>query len=169
MSTPRSPYWMCTEGRRRRSRGSSEWHTAQRQPIIGTPTLVPEPSTVIRMDSEAILRSGLLFLRFHLRHCLLALHGLNKAESQLRKCVLHQALLLHRHIAPRLFLQHREQVDGMARNAEIGFGPVLFLAKVKHPEVHLGLRLERENQEFKRRRWKWIFLVTHLNPILTSD
>ena len=32
-----------TEGRRRLSRGSSDVQTAQWQPIVGTPTLVPEP------------------------------------------------------------------------------------------------------------------------------
>ncbi len=41
------------------------------------------------------------------------------------------------------------------------------LAKVIHAEVHLRLRLQREDQEFKRCRWKWIFLVAHPYFILT--
>src|SRR6185437_9019584 len=36
-----------TEGRRRLSRGSLDVHTSQWQPTVGTPELVPEPSTVI--------------------------------------------------------------------------------------------------------------------------
>ncbi len=35
------------DGRNRRSRGSLERHTSQEQPMVGTPELVPEPSTVI--------------------------------------------------------------------------------------------------------------------------
>ena len=35
------------EGRSRVSRGSVEWQTSQEQPMVGTPELVPEPSTVI--------------------------------------------------------------------------------------------------------------------------
>src|ERR1700682_1978066 len=42
------------EGRSRRSRGSLEWHTAQWQPMVGTPTLVPEPSTVMLRESAGI-------------------------------------------------------------------------------------------------------------------
>src|SRR6266568_2012542 len=37
---------IITEGRVRRSFGSSEWHTAQSQPIVGTPIEVALPSTV---------------------------------------------------------------------------------------------------------------------------
>jgi len=42
---------MRTEGRRRLSRGSVEAQVAQLQPMVGTPELVPEPSTVMRRDS----------------------------------------------------------------------------------------------------------------------
>jgi hypothetical protein len=35
--------------RRRRLRGSADVHTAQRQPITGTPLEVPQPRTVTRM------------------------------------------------------------------------------------------------------------------------
>ena len=37
--------WTSIEVRSLRSRGSSDLHTLQRQPIVGIPTLVPEPST----------------------------------------------------------------------------------------------------------------------------
>src|SRR5690349_13143190 len=43
----RSPVEIRMEGRSRLSRGSAEWHTAQEQPMVGTPELVPDPSTVI--------------------------------------------------------------------------------------------------------------------------
>ncbi len=45
---------MRMEGRKRLSRGSVEVHTAQWQPIVGTPTLVPEPSTVILRGGAGI-------------------------------------------------------------------------------------------------------------------
>jgi hypothetical protein len=42
------------EGRKRLSRGSLEVQTAQWQPMVGTPTLVPEPSTVILRGGAGI-------------------------------------------------------------------------------------------------------------------
>jgi hypothetical protein len=47
MRTRLPPSRRRTEGRRRLSRGSLDVQTLQRQPIMGTPTLVPEPSTRI--------------------------------------------------------------------------------------------------------------------------
>src|ERR1700691_3607337 len=44
-------YCISTEGRSRLSRGSVEAQVAQLQPIVGTPELVPEPSTVMRNAS----------------------------------------------------------------------------------------------------------------------
>ena len=43
MSTTLPSYSIMTEGRVRRSRGSEEWHTAQSQPMVGTPIEVPLP------------------------------------------------------------------------------------------------------------------------------
>src|SRR5579863_1194451 len=71
--TLRPPYSINTDGRVRRSRGSLEWHTAQSQPIVGTPIEVPLPSTV---SVAFILSSGGDLLRafrnrvghFHVRH-----------------------------------------------------------------------------------------------------
>src|SRR5579862_3480662 len=50
------------EGRRRLSRGSVEEHTSQLQPMVGTPELVPDPSTVILMAGE-LIRPLTIFLR----------------------------------------------------------------------------------------------------------
>ena len=46
MRTVCPSYSTAIEGRRRLSRGSSEVHTLQSQPRVGTPMLVPDPSTV---------------------------------------------------------------------------------------------------------------------------
>src|SRR6185312_16142569 len=53
MTILRSPFRIRIDGRRRVSRGSVEWHTAQEQPMVGTPELVPEPSTVIFIGSRS--------------------------------------------------------------------------------------------------------------------
>ena len=47
-------YATSTEGRKRLSRGSLEVQTSQWQPMVGTPTLVPDPSTVIWIGGAAI-------------------------------------------------------------------------------------------------------------------
>src|SRR5262245_21603226 len=44
------------DGRRRLSRASVEVQTSQLQPTVGTPELVPDPSTVIRIPRSAIVR-----------------------------------------------------------------------------------------------------------------
>ena len=49
---------MRIDGRVRRSRGSVERHTAQSQPIAGTPCDVPLPSTVtLRLNSNLVLQN----------------------------------------------------------------------------------------------------------------
>src|SRR5688572_14264773 len=54
---PPASVWMTTEGRVRRSRGSSDRHVPHSQPIIGTPCEVPVPRKVIckrlRFDDAA--------------------------------------------------------------------------------------------------------------------
>src|SRR5579885_2237658 len=45
-----------------RSRGSAEAHTAQEQPMVGTPALVPEPSTV--MEIAGFIRYAALIRRW---------------------------------------------------------------------------------------------------------
>lgn len=47
------PILSNTEGRRRLSCGSVDWQTLQVQPIIGTPTLVPEPRTRMEAGSRS--------------------------------------------------------------------------------------------------------------------
>src|ERR1051326_174282 len=148
------------EGRRRLSRGSSEVQTAQPQPIVGTPTLVPEPSTTMLSESAAMLLGSLFrfffrrwsflrlsFLRlgfFRFSFLTGRLECLHETESQLGDGVFNQALLLDAEIAPGLLLNHGEHVDGVARHSEVGFGAVLLLAEVQHSQLNLGLRFERE-------------------------
>src|SRR5215472_5113915 len=145
------------EGRRRRSRGSSEVQTAQWQPMVGTPTLVPEPSTVMRTESNGILGAALpfrgffgLFVGFHevagaasfrglggwrRRFFRVLLHRLDVAEAQLGQGIFDEALLFHRGVTAGLVPEHAEQIDGMARDPEVGFGAVLFAGK-KKTKVH---------------------------------
>jgi len=59
------------DGRSRLSRGSLELQTSQWQPIVGTPMLVPEPSTVMR-SGVAVKRITWLLAFFH---------GLDVSES----------------------------------------------------------------------------------------
>jgi hypothetical protein len=54
LAPPSTAMWI--EGRKRLSRGSFDWHTAQAHPIIGTPDEVPEPRNVIRAGS--LVRAG---------------------------------------------------------------------------------------------------------------
>ena len=50
-STPPESGWRIRmDGRRRVSRGSVEWQTAQEQPMVATPELVPEPRTLMERD-----------------------------------------------------------------------------------------------------------------------
>jgi hypothetical protein len=85
------------------SRGSVERHTSHVQPIVGTPELVPEPSTVI---FNAIADPRIL-------------HRLHKAEPEFRNGAIERVLLVGRQVAFGLFLQHGQQIDIVARQIEI--------------------------------------------------
>src|SRR5208283_62481 len=139
------------DGRKRLSWGSPEWQTAQWQPIVGTPTLVPDPSTVMLSESAAMLFGRLLRFFFNLffnrrrfRRCrffLGLLHRLNIAEAQFGQRILYQTLFFHAEIALGLFLDHREHIDDMPRTAQVGLGAVFFFAEVQQSELNLGLGL----------------------------
>src|SRR5438105_7025042 len=94
ISTFFPPYCTRIEGRSRLSRGSVEAQVAQLQPMVGTPELVPDPSTVMRRDSDIsgrrgrVLRVGGLFsgrLRGLLRRLLFGY--LDETEAQFREGV----------------------------------------------------------------------------------
>src|SRR4051794_7973846 len=76
------------DGRVRLSRGSTEWHTAQSQPIAGTPCDVPLP----RMVTRSI--PGLWF-----DNALAGIRGLDKAHAQLVEHLLEHLSLLGGEIA----------------------------------------------------------------------
>src|SRR5215469_16218391 len=98
------------EGRRRLSRGSGDRQTSHKHPMVGTPELVPDPSTVILMfgvsmrlstaGSGAGFRRGgrLGGLGFFLRPLLGDLH---ESETQFGQCIFDEPLLLNGQIALR--------------------------------------------------------------------
>src|SRR5436190_16055127 len=102
------------DGRSRLSRGSVEVHTLQWHPMVGTPTLVPEPSTVIRRGTSGI--------RLLSRRLAGVIRDLNEAEPKLGKGILEQALLLEGEIAFSLLEQDAQHVDGVPREKKIGLG-----------------------------------------------
>src|SRR6266404_6315816 len=77
---------MAIEGRVRRSRGSVERHTAQSQPIEGTPWEVPLPSTVTLRFNNQFPGAG----------------RLDKPQTQLVENLLENLTLLGGQVAPRL-------------------------------------------------------------------
>src|SRR3982751_5849875 len=109
---------MRMEGRRRLSRSSVDVHTLQLQPMVGTPTLVPDPKTVIATSG--------IYCRFFA-----GFHRLDVAEAQFGERILDQALLVHGQIALCFIREHCEQVDGVGREAVVWGGAVFVL-----PEVH---------------------------------
>src|ERR1700733_10113481 len=104
------------DGRRRVSRGSVELQTSQEQPIVGTPELVPEPSTVIFKSIYARFDSGKV-QRFLL--------DLRKVETQSGDGVVKRLLLQVRKITFRLLLQHGKQIYIVAGLVEIRPGLIL--------------------------------------------
>src|SRR5436190_23969731 len=100
------------DGRSRLSRGSGEVQTSQWQPMVGTPTLVPEPSTVIFTrpeDGMSFLAGGAL--GFGDLWLFGVFHHLHVAKAQLSEGVFQHALLCQTEVAPRFFLQDRQQID----------------------------------------------------------
>src|SRR5947209_524499 len=131
------------EGRNRLSRGSSEVHTAQWQPMVGTPTLVPEPRTVIFAEDST---SGFLRRRFGG-----LFRNLDKAEPQFREGIFQQALLFHGQIALGFVEQNAHQIDGVARQRQFRLGLFIF-AEGHHSKLHFALRAQRQHEESERRR-----------------
>ena len=127
--------------------------------MVGIPTLVPEPSTVIFRGSTAILRASLSLGARGL--LLMLLHGLHEAKPQLGQCIFDEPLFFDTEIAASLLLQHREHIDGMPRYREIRPGPVFFLAEMQQPEMHFRLCLQRKHQELERCGREWKFLIAH--------
>ena len=111
------------EGRRRVSRGSVERQTSQVQPIVGTPELVPEPSTVIFRSHCAVFE---------------LLLGLDEAEAQFGDGVIERALLLDREIAFGF-------LPAAWRGDRCCGAPVRNPASRARP-VQLGLETQRVNQ-----------------------
>ena len=135
--------------------GRRNVHTAQWQPIVGTPTLVPEPSTVIRMESSNPLCAGLPFLRFAVRDGFRLGARLSQSSFSMactkrnrssvsafstRRCSSSVTL-------PRVFscsMASRSMLWRAMRKS--GCWMVFFLAEMKHPEVHLGLRFSERTK-----------------------
>src|SRR5262249_44030199 len=90
------------EGRRRLSRASAEVQTSHWQPMVGTPTLVPEPRTVIFSGKSGIR----LLLSRRLRSLTGLVGDLDEAEAELSQRVFQQTLLFERKIAFGFFEQH---------------------------------------------------------------
>ncbi len=134
------------EGRRRLSRGSAEVQTSQWQPMVGTPTLVPEPSTVIASGAAfSFLGRGFGFL----------VGGLDEAEAEFGERVFEQALLFEGEVALGLFDEDGEGIDVMARDGKVALGLLFAFVDGHESEEHLGLGAERNDQKSKRRRGEW--------------
>src|SRR4051794_4621901 len=101
---PDSTISIRIDGRVRRSRGSVEWHTAQSQPIIGTPCEVPLPSTVT--------------LTFN--NPLSAARDLEETHPQLVEHLLEHLSLLGRQVAAGFLFEQTENVDHLRRPFEVG-------------------------------------------------
>jgi len=102
---------------------------------VGTPTLVPEPRTVIRsgVTSSAWPVGGFV-------------GDMDETESQLGERILQQTLLFKRKVAFSLFQQHAQHVDGVARDGQIGLR-LRLRPEVHEAELNFGLRAQREHQE----------------------
>src|SRR5215467_10867734 len=153
-----------TEVRRRLSRGSVEVHTAQRQPMVGTPMDVPEPRIVRRRgvadiskiatrtgrySAPALAGFGLAGLRGRLRRE--SLIDLEIGQLQLSVQVEQQTFFFRRKIAFGLFVQGVEHVDQFTRRVGIDHrlaGPRVGVAAQHHGRV----TAQHADQVFKRGR-----------------
>src|SRR5438445_10048545 len=103
---------MRIDGRVRRSRGSVERHTAQSQPIIGTPCDVPVPSSVILRLNDAFA----------------AALGLDEPEAKLVEDLFEQLPLVVGEIAAGFLVEQLEDLDHLCGAVEVrlaggaGFG-----------------------------------------------
>src|SRR5580765_1546427 len=107
------------DGRVRRSRGSLERHTAQSQPMAGTPCDVPLPRTVTFMEI-----AGRGPPRLRLDDELLAgaaLRRLDKAHAEFVEDLLQQLPLFSGEIAARFFFEQPEDFDHLSGAFEVGF------------------------------------------------
>ena len=92
--TVRPLYWTITDGRRRLSRGIAGGTDGAVQPSVGTPMLVPDPSTVI-------VTSGIQAVCFAKGFA-----GLHEPETQFSQRVFDQTLLVDAQISFRLVRNH---------------------------------------------------------------
>lgn len=83
---------------------------------------------------------------------------LHIAEPQLRQTILNEPLLLNGEIALGFLLEHSQHVDGMTGYGQIGFGLLLFAAKVKQPKLDLRLHENGFHQEREACGGKWEIL-----------
>src|SRR5438876_3959560 len=115
MSTVLPSYSTSTEGRVRWSRGSEEWHTAQSQPMVGTPIDVPLPSTV----SLAFIVNGFPFPYRSLRRPSHRIGHFDVGHAQLVKNVLEKVFFGGSQVAFGFFRQQTQGVDGLSRSDEV--------------------------------------------------
>ena len=77
---------------------------------------------------------------------------LDVAEPKFGEPVLYQPLLFDGQVALRLLLQHRENVDGMASQRQIGLRRVfVFFAQIEQTELELGLHQDGFNEKGETR------------------
>ena len=88
--------------------------------------------------------------------------SLDEAKAQLGEGVLDEPLFLQGEIAARFFLDHGQQIDAVARHAELGLRPFRLITEMQQPEVDLYLGLQRKDQEVESCRRQYIFLLAHL-------
>jgi len=94
---------------------------------------------------------------------------LNKAEAEFGNAIFEEAMLFGGEVALSFFLQHAEQVDGMAGQGQVEFW--LFVAvfsEVEQAELHLGLHQDRfDEEEEVRRRDGEIGRICHTKNVST--
>ena len=87
--------------------------------------------------------------------------NLHEAEPQLGQRIFGEALLFERQVSLGLLHQDANQVDGVARQVEVGLD--FFLLPEGHqPKLHFGLRPHGKNQERKRGRGQGHFELLRL-------
>ena len=110
--------------------------------MVGTPTLVPEPRTVIvgRQFRPARLCSPGFA------------PGLHVAEAKLGQRVFEQARFIEAQVTARLLEQHGQHVDRVLGRAQVGLGVVFLVAEVQQAQEHLRFGHGAQHQELESGR-----------------
>src|SRR5262245_27563179 len=139
---------MRIDGRVRWSCGSVDRHTAQRQPMNGTPWDVPLPRTVTRTARGSRLGARGSMSRVNDPRRLTA--RFDEAHPQLVENLLEDLALFAGEVAPRLLLEQREDIDHLRRTLEVRLRLVSGGRIGKVAEMDRGGARQRQHERGKR-------------------